>query len=111
VNEPRRGDLWTLAGPDPITTKPRPALVIQSDLFASTRWVTVLLMTTTDTPSPTRVPISATASTGLGHDSFVMADKPHTMPIARLGQRIGTVPASVMVDVERAILIYLDLAR
>jgi mRNA-degrading endonuclease toxin of MazEF toxin-antitoxin module len=43
-------------------------------------------------------------------DSYVMADKPHTMPITRLGARIGTASTSVMVDVERALLVCLDLA-
>ena len=106
---PRRGELWTVAGSDRITSKPRPALIITSDLFAAYDHVTVVLLTSDATDSPARVTVPANDATGLAVPSHVMCDKLHTIRRSSLGQRIGHVSPAVMVDVERAILVYLDI--
>ena len=106
---PLRGEVWTIAGgAGRLTSKPRPVLVMRSDLFAESDFVTVALLTSMSVDSPTRVAIGT--STGLDRDSYVMADKLHTIPTASFGTRVGLVPARVMADVERAVLIYLGIA-
>ncbi len=103
--------MWTIAGgAGRLSSKPRPALVVQSDLFGATDFVTVALLTTTEVESPTRVLVPAGGTTDLSRDSYVMADKLHTVPRTNLGRRCGIVPTGVMVDVERAILVYLGIA-
>ena len=106
----RRGELWTAAGGGRITSKPRPVLIIQSDLFAGSDYVTVAPITTTDVDSPTRVPLPATQATGVVDPSYVMTDKLHTIPRTNLGKQIGVAPTSAMVGVERAILVFLGMA-
>jgi mRNA interferase MazF len=93
-----------------LSSKPRPALIVASELFADLDFVTTVLLTTQPVESPTRVPTSAT-ETGLVQDSYAMTDKLHTIPRANLGQRCGKVSTVTMLDVERAILVYLDIAR
>jgi len=78
-------------------------------LFALSSYVTVALLTTDHVASPTRVAVAATAATGLGEPSFIMADKLHTIPRTSLGGRIGTVPTATMGEVERAILVFLGI--
>ena len=106
-----RGEVWTVAGgAGRLSSKPRPALIVTSDDFGDLDWVTTVLITTDDTQSPTRVPLGA-AEAGLDRPSFAMADKLHTVPRKNLGARCGKVSTATMLDVERAILVYLDIAR
>lgn len=105
-----RGEIWTVAGGGKVTSKPRPALIIQSDLFSGSDFVTVALITTQLVDSPVRVPVYPNDSTGLSKPSHIMADKIQTIPRGALGNKIGNTPATVMVDVERSILVYLDIA-
>jgi len=108
----RRGELWTFGGGGgQLTSKARPCLIVQSDLFASADFVTIALVTLTFADSLTRVPVTASKDTGLDHDSFIMADKIHTITRTSLRQRIGHVSKSVMADVERSILVYLGIAE
>lgn len=94
-----------------MAAKPRPALVVQSDLFASADFVTVALVTSTRVESPTRIRLVATPETGLERESWVMADKLHTIPRLSLLTRCGVIPTQAMVAVERAILVYLGIAE
>jgi mRNA interferase MazF len=107
----KRGELWTLAGgAGRLTSKPRPVLVVQSDLFVSADFATVALVTSALVASPTRVAVPATPATGLERESWVMADKLQTVPRANLQTRCGVVPPRVMLEVERACLVYLGIA-
>ena len=104
-----RGELWTVAGGGRISSKPRPALVVQSDLFSGSDFVTVALVTSQVVVSPVRVDVTPSDTTGLSSHSQVMADKLQTVPRGALGTKIGAVSPTTMVDVERAILVYLDI--
>ena len=75
----RRGELWTVAG-GVYASKPRPALIVQDDLFEGTASVTVAPLTTTLVDAPLlRVRVAADDLTGLQHDSQVMIDKVTTV--------------------------------
>jgi len=107
---PRRGELWTIAGGGGrLTSKPRPALILQSDLFDAGDYVTVALVTSFAVDSPVRAQLPALEKVGLNQLSFVEVDKLTTIPHTSLSQRIGVVPP--MIEVERAILVFLDIAR
>jgi len=109
VIRPHRGDLWTVAGGGRVTSNARPALVVQSDLFKWSNYVTIALLTTDHVTSPARVLVAATAATGLKEPSYVMADKLHTISRTSLGARIGSISTATMLAVERAILVFLGI--
>ena len=68
----RRGDLVTLALQSE-HGKPRPALVAQSDLFAGTATVTVLLLTSTRVEAPLiRIDVAPSPGNGLPHESVTV---------------------------------------
>jgi mRNA interferase MazF len=105
----KRGDLIpvVLAG---TYGKPRPALVIQSDLFAALPSVTVLPVTTELRPVEIfRIAVEPTQSNGLRVRSQIMVDKAHTIPRAKAGEPFGAIDARTLTAVERAMAVFLGL--
>lgn len=106
----RRGELWTVAG-GAYATKPRPALILQDDLFDLTDSVTVAPLTSILTDAPLlRHRVEATDLSGLRHDSDIMVDKLTTVRRSNLHQRVGRLTSRQMADVERAVVVFLGLA-
>lgn len=107
--EIRRGDLVTIVTSGDYG-KPRPALVVQADLFADYPSITVLRLTTDlyDTPS-LRIPVQPSKRTGLKKPSQIMIDKAITVPREKIGQRIGTVDDETLLAVNRALAVFLGL--
>ncbi len=106
--EPKRGELWTLAGGGGnLTSKPRPALIITSDVFADFDFVTVLLVTTDQTEAFTRIPVPATKQTGLTEPSMIQVDKIVTVHRRNLRQRCGYVTPTVLAKVREVVSAYL----
>ncbi|MBW9207569.1 type II toxin-antitoxin system PemK/MazF family toxin [Mumia sp. zg.B53] len=106
-----RGELWAVAG-GTYASKPRPALILQEDLFDATESVTVVPLTTTVVDAPLiRIPVPSTRTTGIERPSFAMVDKITTVRRTNVSERIGRLPASLLVDIERAALLFLGLAR
>lgn len=110
----RRGELWTVAG-GVHASKPRPALIVQDDLFAGTASVTVAPLTTTLVDAPllrVRVRVAADELTGLQHESHVMIDnKVTTVRRENVGASIGRLTPENLVEVERTLMAFLGLAR
>ena len=105
-----RGEIWTAAGAG-YTSKPRPVILVQDDLFAGTESVVVIPLTSTRIDAPlTRVPIDADAISGIEKASFAMVDKITATRRSRLGERLGRASASQMVEIERALLVFLGIA-
>lgn len=103
-----RGELWTVSG-GVYAGKPRPALIIQEDLFDATESLVVIPLTTTVADAPiTRVAISPAAR--VAEPSFAMVDKITTVRRSNLGARIGRAPSAVMADIERSLMVFLGLA-
>lgn len=106
----KRGEIWTVAG-GVYASKPRPALIIQDDRFDATDSVTVVPMTTTMIDAPLmRLPVLATATTGLSQRSQLMVDKVTTVRRTAMRSRLGRLPAAMLVEVERALMVFLGLA-
>lgn len=106
----RRGELWTVAG-GVYASKPRPALILQDDLFAGTGSVTVAPLTSTVIDAPLlRVRVGADDISGLQHDSQVMIDKLTGVRRDNVGSRVGRITSENMVEVERALMAFLGLA-
>lgn len=106
--EPKRGELWTLAGGGGnLTSKPRPALIITSDVFTDFDFVTVLLVTTDRTEAFTRIPLPASKQTGLIEPSMIQVDKIVTVHRRNLRQRCGYVAPTVLAKVREVATAYL----
>src|SRR5512135_3645332 len=87
----KRGAIVVVAARGAYTGKPRPALVVQSDLFNPTHAsVTVCPITSDCVDAPLfRVTLPPGARTGLAAPSQVMIDKIVTVPRAAVVRAIG----------------------
>jgi len=103
----KRGDIVTVALPGDYG-KPRPALVIQSDLF-ETASVTVLPITShLQDLSLLRVDIGP--GSGLVRASQIQIDKAQTPRRERVGDVIGQADNATLRSVDRALMVFLGLA-
>jgi mRNA interferase MazF len=105
-----RGDLVVIALQGDFG-KPRPALIIQSDLFAEHPSVTILPLTSDLREMPLfRLMLQPTVENGLRLPSQIMIDKANTVPREKVGQTIGRLDAATMVAVNRALALFLGFA-
>lgn len=105
-----RGDLAVVALQGDFG-KPRPALIIQSDLFAEHPTVTVLPITSDLREAPLlRLTVQPSPENGLRSPSQIMVDKAHTVLRDKVGQRIGRLDGATMVAVNRALALFLGFA-
>jgi mRNA interferase MazF len=106
----RRGDLITVALQGDYG-KPRPALVIQSDLFDEHPSVTVLPVTSDLRDAPIfRVALEPGEINGLEKLSQVMVDKAMTISREKAGEPFGRISDSEMLAVTRALAVFLGFA-
>ena len=91
--------------------KPRPAVVIQSDLFDEHPSVTLLPLTSglRDTPL-FRITIEPSAENGLRQRSQIMIDKIQTVPRAKVGPSLGRLSDDEQIAVNRSLMLFLGLA-
>jgi transcriptional modulator of MazE/toxin, MazF len=106
----RRGDLVTVALQGDMG-KPRPALVIQSDLFDVHPSVTILPVTSELRTAPLfRIAVDPTALNGLTKTSQVMVDKPQSVARDKVGGVMGHLDDETMLAVNRALAVFLGFA-
>lgn len=106
----RRGELVTVALQGD-HGKQRPALVIQSDRFPDTATVTVLLITSTLVDAPLiRLTVEPTPENGLRMTSQIMIDKVVTVRRDKLGEAFGQLDDARMLEVNRALALFLGVA-
>lgn len=106
----KRGDIVTIALQGDCG-KPRPALIIQSDLFSELSSVTVLPITShLNDLDQLRLTIEAGPKTGLAVQSQIMIDKAQTLPASKVGATIGAADRETMAAVNRALAIFFGIA-
>jgi mRNA interferase MazF len=106
----KRGDLVTIALPGTYG-KPRPALVIQSDLFDEHPSITILPVTSELRETPLfRVLVEPDGGNGLQKRSQVMVDKAQTVPREKVGAAFGHLDETTMLAVTRAFAVFLGVA-
>ena len=106
----RRGDVVTVALQCDLG-KPRPALVIQSDLFDVHPSVTILPITSELREAPLfRIALAASEGTGLARASQVMVDKPQSISREKIGSVCGHADDETMLAVNRALAVFLGFA-
>ena len=108
----KRGELWVAAGGGDYTGKPRPVVIVQDDRFEATGSVTVCALTSDPTDAPLfRILLSPGPENGLHEDCSVMVDKITTVRRERLIRRIGSLSVTDMRRIDRAMLVFLGIAR
>lgn len=106
----KRGDLVAVAISGDFG-KPRPALIIQSDLFSEIPSVTVLPLTSTKIDAPLiRLDIELTRANGLRKASQVMIDKPMTLKRDKIGNTFGSLNDAEMMTINRLLALFLGFA-
>lgn len=107
----RRGEIWTISGGPGYAGKPRPAVLVQDDSFDATASITICAFTTDPTEAPLfRIPVAPSEQNGLREPSRLMVDKLTTVPKAKLGKRVGRIEDETLVQLNRAIVVFLGLA-
>ena len=106
-----RGDLVTVALPGD-HGKPRPAVVVQADLFNETHAsVTVAPVTSTLVNAPLfRLAVEPSPRNGLRALSQVMVDKLTTVRRERIRATIGELEPETLTRVNRALALWLGIA-
>ena len=106
----RRGDIVTIVLPGAYG-KPRPALIVQSDLFDALASVTVLPVTSELRTAPLlRIAVEPTADNGLRKKSQIMVDKTQTVSRDKVGDTIGRLHQDTLIAVDRAMAVFLGIA-
>ena len=105
----KRGDLVTIALQGTYG-KPRPALIIQSDLFGAHPSVTILPVTSELRDTPLfRISLEPTDINGLAKVSQIMLDKPQTVPRGKVGTVIGCLSQEQMSAVNKSLAVFLGI--
>ena len=113
-----RGDIRVVdfgSGMDGEATKSRPAVIVSNDGANSTGArlgrgaLTVVPMTSSvDRIYPFQVLLSP-KSTGLNQASKAQAEQVRTVSVDRVGERLGGVPAPLMLEIDDALRLHLSL--
>ena len=112
----KRGELWVAAGGGDYTGKPRPVVIVQDDRFEATGSVTVCALTSDPTDAPLfRILLSPGPENRLHKDlvswstrSPLSAGSTCLHPEIR---RIGSLSVTDMRRIDRAMLVFLGIAR
>jgi len=105
----RRGDLVTIALQGDYG-KPRPALIVQSDLFNEHPSVTILPVTGELRATPLfRIRVEPDATNGLQKPLDIMVDKAQSVPRERIGDVFGRVSEEQMLAVSRSLAVFLGV--
>ncbi len=107
----RRGDVVAVADrAGDFTSKPRPAVIVQSDLFSALDSVAVCPLTTIGTDAVvTRLRLEPSAALPLRQVSFIEVDKLTTVRRRRIGPVIGTLSSEDTRRLNGAIAVFLGL--
>ena len=106
----RRGDFVTVAAPGDYG-KPRPALVIQSDLFDELPSVALCLVTSEMRNAPIfRITVDPAPDNGLQNISQIQIDKILSVPRERVGSVIGRLDDATMLKVNRSLAVFAGIA-
>ena len=91
--------------------KPRPAVVVQSDLFNDTHpSITIVPLTSTIVDAPLiRLTVDPGRENGLTRVSQVMVDKLLTLPREKIGKIIGRLDDDLMTRISRALALWLGI--
>jgi mRNA interferase MazF len=92
--------------------KPRPAVVIQSDLFNDTHASILVCLISSDLQDAPlfRLDVSPNAQNGLRVPSQIMADKVVAVKREKLTQHIGSLDEKTMLQLNRSLALFIGIA-
>jgi mRNA interferase MazF len=106
----KRGDLVLVATAGDYG-KPRPSLIVQSDLFQEHPSVTVCLLTSHLRQTPLfRYEVEPCIDNGLSSTSQVQIDKLMTIPRQEIGQVIGRLSTKQMNEITKLLVLWVGVA-
>ena len=111
----QRGEIWWASLPEPAKSEPgyrRPVLVIQSDDFNRSRIATVVAVVITSNTRLAQAPGNVFLPqnlSGLPKDSVANVSQIVTIDKSFLAERVGTLPASIIEQVEKGLRLVLRL--
>lgn len=100
----QRGDLVTVSLPGDFG-KPRPALIVQSDLLTDLENVVLCPVTSDLRNAAFRVTVEPNPANGLRSLSQVMVDKLSTLPRTKISEPFGRLDDERMKAIDRALLL------
>jgi mRNA interferase MazF len=107
----RRGDVVAVADRSgDYTGKPRPAVVVQSDVFGNLESVTICPVTSIPSDAPVlRLPITTSAELSLDRASWIAVDKVTTVRRNRIGLSLGRLSPPDIQRLNGALAVFLGL--
>jgi mRNA interferase MazF len=99
-----------------LASKPRPALVIQSEEYLQTGTDILALITSEEAPNQgpaaaaVRLAVAADERNGLLHDSYICLDKLMAIPLVNIDQRLGSVSPDVLHEIDLRLIKILGIA-
>jgi mRNA interferase MazF len=106
----KRGDLVLVAVPGDFG-KPRPALLVQNNLFDQHPSITICLITSHVLEAPLlRYTVEPTGSNGLSKKSQIQIDKLVTIARTKAGQVIGSLTRKQMQEATRLLALFIGIA-
>ncbi len=107
----KRGEIWSAATGSGFGSKPRPVVIVQSDVFGRTpNTIVALFETAHGEPDDVRPRISPDEDNRLEHVSDVAVDLLVTVPERKFGRPIGRLSPDDMQRVEIALGVILGFA-
>ena len=108
----KRGDIVVVSASGDYG-KPRPAVVVQSNLFNETHASIIVCLLTTDIQDAPlfRLDIGPSGDNGLKKRSQIMIDKIVAMRRERIGSTIGKIDDDTLIRVNRSLALFLGLAQ
>ncbi len=104
-----RGDIVTVAIPGAYG-KPRPAIIIQADIFSKINSVTIIPLTSHITNLPIIRPnIHPSPDNGLQKKSQAMIDKIQTIPKEKVDKVIGKISVKELGKLNRSLIAFLGI--
>lgn len=108
----RRGAVVTIAGGADYAGKPRPAVVVQADVFQTQGSLAVCPTTTKPIEVPfLRLPLMPTPENGLRAPSWIMVDKIQALPRTKIGKEVGRITEGEIRTLTEALAIFLGIAE
>jgi len=106
----KRGALVIVSAPEDYG-KPRPAVVIQSDLFNEVHASILVCLVTSDLQNAPlfRIDIPAAKPTGLKKNSQIMVDKIVALRRERITQQIGRVDEETLIRLNRSLALFIGI--
>ena len=108
----KRGDIVIVSAPGDYG-KPRPAVIVQADLFNDTHASIIVCLLTTDIQEAPlfRLDVEPSESNGLKSPSQIMVDKIVAMKRERIGVAIGKISEDTLISLNRSLTLFLGLAQ